>query len=107
MVLFLTVGDNDNLLGHIYQVDVVPVDDEALSDADEWSLFFSKLIANQVFELTELIGNHMVVTVLRVDFGIVAFRRNKHQPVRGNPQKLCAGRYDDVLVHYKANILFS
>lgn len=49
----------------------------------------------------------MVVTVLRIDFGIVAFRSNKHQPVRGNPQELCTGGYDDKLVHYLANILFS
>ena len=81
MVLSLAVGDNDGLLGHIDQVDVVPVDDEALADADEGRLLFSKLLADEVSQLSELIGNQMVVAILCEDFGIVALRRNKHQPL--------------------------
>ena len=107
MVLAPAVRDNNHLLGHIDQVDVVPVDDEALPDSDERGFVLSKLISNHIFELTELIGNEVVVTILRKDFGIVAFRRDEHQPVRGNPQQLRVGRYDDELGHDVANIHFS
>ena len=107
MVLPLAIRDNDNLLGYIDQVDVVPIHNEALSDPDERSLFFTKLLANHIFKLTELIGNEVVVAILRKDFGIVAFRRDEHQPVRGNPQQLRVGRYDDELGHDVANLHFS
>lgn len=86
MVLAPAVRDNNHLLGHIDQVDVVPVHDEALPDSDEGGFVLSKLIADHIFELTELIGNEVVVAILRKDFGIVALRRDEHQPVRGNPQ---------------------
>ena len=99
MELLQAVGDDDCLLGDIDQVDVVPIDDEAPSDPDEGRLVFAKLIAYLVFYLTELIGNQMLVTILRDYFGVVAFGRDKHQPVRGNPQKFGTGRYDDELGH--------
>lgn len=107
MVLTPAVRDNNHLIGHIDQVDVVPVHNEALPDSDEGGFDLSKLIADHIFKLTELIGNQVVVTILRKDLGIVAFRRNKHQPVRGNPQKLSGGRYDDELDHDVANLHFS
>ena len=107
MVLAPAVRDNNHLLGHIDQVDVVPVHDEALPDSDEGGFVLSKLIADHIFELTELIGNEVVVAILRKDFGIVAFRRDEHQPVRGNPQQLRVGRYDDELDHDVANLHFS
>lgn len=107
MVLTPAVRDNNHLLGHIDQVDVVPVHDEALPDSDERGFVLAKLIADHIFELTELIGNEVVMTILRKDFGIVAFRRDEHQPVRGNPQQLRVGRYDDELGHDVANLHFS
>ena len=99
MILTLAIGDDDRLFGHIDQVDVIPVDDETFPDPDKGRLIFAKLIANLVFYLTELIGNQMVVAILRKDFGVVAFGSDKHQPVRGNPQKFGTGRYDDELGH--------
>ncbi len=81
MVLSHAIRDNDNLLGYIDQVDVVPIHDEALPDPDERSLFFTKLLANHIFKLTELIRNKTVVTVLSKDLGIIAFRFDEHQPV--------------------------
>ena len=81
MVLTLAVGDNDYLLGHIDEVDEVPVYDETLSYTDEWSLVLPKLLANHIFELSELIGNLAVAAVLCVDLGIVAVRCDEHQPI--------------------------
>ena len=107
MELTAAVGDNDNLLGHINQVDVVLVDDETLADPNEGRVFISQLFVHQILELSELIGNQMVVAILREDFGVVAFGRNIHQPFRGNPQKFGVGRYDDELGHNGAKIRFS
>ena len=107
MKLPLAIGYNDYLLGHIDQVDEVLVDDETLSDADERGLLFTILFTDHIFQLTELIGNQMVVAILREDFGVVAFGRDKHQPVGGNPQKQSGGRYDDELGHNGAKIRFS
>lgn len=107
MVLTLAVGNDDCLFGHIDQMDEVPVDDEALSNPDERRLFIPKLFADGAFNLTELRGNLTAATVLCIDFGIVAVRRDKHQPVRGNPQKLSVCRYDEELGHSVAKIRFS
>lgn len=98
MIAACTVRKDDNLLGHIYPVDEVPIDDQATAQTDKAGAFFTQLVNYHVFQLPQLVGHNPFPVILRNHIGIVPVSLYEYKPMGWNPEQLRAFRYDNNLV---------
>ena len=101
----LHVRKRQLLFGDIDIIDERAVYNETFADSDEETAFFTQLIGNQLFQLSQLVRQDACATIGLHEGRIVTIRADVNDMIRCDTHQFCGGGYNKLFPHESISLL--
>ena len=97
MVTMGAVREDERLLGHIYPVNKIQVDDEATAKTDEVGAVVAQLVSYHILQLSQLERDDAPAIIQRHHLRVVPCGRYIYQPISRDTEQFRSFGYDNYL----------